>query len=276
MAEHQPAFGRTRAAAPDAARRHEPRGFWHRPEWMNPVADALLLTASVAFGYAAVKAALAMPLFGFREVVVVSPLSQVTVAQLEFAAHSGLRGNFFSISLEDARAAFEKLPWVRHAEVRRVWPATLEVRLEEHVATAYWKVGESGDMRLVNQHGEVFVAASNAAMPVFAGPEGRAEDMLTRYRDFSERLAPLGVQIAGLSLSSREAWALRLSDGLQLNLGRDQAKAPLGERLSRFVARWPEARQKLPAAVSVADLRYPSGFAVRLADARTAVTKGMP
>lgn len=267
MAEHQPAFGRSGAAL--RARRAAPEtGFWHRPEWMNPVADALLLAASIALGYAAVKLALAVPWFSFREVVVKSPLSQVTRAQLEYAARSGLRGNFFSVSLDDARGAFEKLPWVRRAEVRRVWPGALEVKLEEHVATAYWKTGDSGEMRLVNQYGEVFSAASNANMPVFSGPEGGAARILARYREFSTGLAPLHQTLSEVTLSAREAWQLKLSDGLQLELGRDEANAPLAARLSRFVAAWPRVKDKLSSPATVADLRYPSGFAVRLAGAQ--------
>ncbi len=265
MAEHQPAFGRTAAARNRAA---EPvRGLWNRPEWMNPLADALLLASSIALGYAIVKIAIALPLFSFREVMVISPLSQVTTAQLEFAARSSLRGNFFNLKLDDVRTAFEKLPWVRHAEVRRVWPAALEVKLEEHVAVAYWKSGDSGDMRLVNQYGEVFTAASNANLPVFAGPDGRADAVLERYKEFSEKIAPLKLRLSMVSLSPREAWQLHLSDGLIVELGRDQTQASLAERLSSFVSVWPETRNKLSRAPVVADLRYPSGFAVRVADA---------
>lgn len=267
MAEHQPAFGRSSAAPRPARATSEPRGLWHRPEWMNGIADVLLLGASVVLGYAAMRVALAMPLFGFREVVVVSPLSQVTTAQLEYAARSGLRGNFFSVSLDDARAAFEKLPWVRRAEVRRVWPATLEVRLEEHVAAAYWRAGDNGDTRLVNQQGEVFVAASNAHLPVFSGPEGSAQQVLQRYREFAALLAPISAVPAALNFSARQAWQLRLEDGLVIELGREQNNAPPSERLSRFVSVWPQARTRLAAPVSVADLRYPTGFAVQLAAA---------
>ncbi len=228
------------------------------------MADVLLLGASVAIGYALMRLALAMPLFGFREIVVVSPLSQVTTAQLEFAARSGLKGNFFSVSLDEARAAFEKLPWVRRAEVRRVWPATLEVRLEEHVATAYWRAGDNGDTRLVNQQGEVFIAASNARMPVFSGPEGSAQQVLQRYREFAALLAPINAVPATLNFSARQAWQLRLEDGLVIELGREQGNTPLTDRLSRFVSVWPQARTRIAAPVSVADLRYPAGFAVQL------------
>lgn len=267
MAEHQPAFGTRQTATGRARDGASSNGLWHRPEWLNRIADVLLLGASVALGYAAMRAMLAMPLFGFREVVVISPLSQVTTAQLEFAARSGLRGNFFSVSLEEARAAFEKLPWVRRAEVRRVWPATLEIKLEEHVAAAYWRAGESGDTRLVNQQGEVFTAASNAHLPTLSGPEGSAAQVLARYREFAELLAPASAVTAALTYSQRQAWQLRLEDGLVIELGRDDGKAPLTERLARFVEVWPRARAQLGVPVRVADLRYPTGFAVQLATA---------
>ena len=199
----------------------------------------------------------------------------MTRAQLEYAARSGLRGNFFSVSLEDARGAFEKLPWVRHAEVRRVWPGALEVKLEEHVATAYWKTGDSGEMRLVNQYGEV-VSARRATRicRCFRAQKGGAGRILTRYREFSTALSPLHQTLSEVTLSAREAWQLKLSDGMQLDLGggggggRDQANAPLAERLSRFVAAWPRAKDKLSSPAVLADLRYPSGFAVRMSAAQ--------
>ncbi|MEC5397752.1 cell division protein FtsQ/DivIB [Uliginosibacterium sp. H1] len=262
-----PAFGRNPGAArgkPGAAR--AAGGFWHRPELMNLVADVLLLVASVAIGYAVVKAVARLPVFGLQEVVVTSPLGQVTGAQLEYAASSSLRGNFFTVNLEDARAAFEKLPWVRSAQLRRVWPATVELSLEEHAAVAYWR-GSEGDMRLMNSEGEVFDAASNADMPVFSGPLDRAPSILARYREFDEMFRSIGRHVAGVALTSRMAWQLRLDDGMVIELGRDQIKAPIDDRLKRFIANYPRMQERLDHRVAVADLRYPSGFAVRLAAA---------
>jgi len=72
----------------------------------------------------------------------------------------GLVGNFFSIDLAQARHAFETVPWVRRAVVRRVWPDRLAVRLQEHHAVELWESNDGsgpGD-RLVNSQGEVFEA----------------------------------------------------------------------------------------------------------------------
>ncbi|MDD3353106.1 cell division protein FtsQ/DivIB [Zoogloea sp.] len=252
-----------RATPSRVARDGGGNGLWDRPQLLDVISDTLMVAGALGLGYAAVAAISHMPAFPLREVVVTTPLAQVTSAQLEYAARSSVRGNFFTVDLQDVRGAFEKLPWVRRADVRRRWPVGLEVRLEEHVASAYWRVGETGDMRLVNRFGEVFTAASNAKMPIFSGPEGSSGILLAKFDDFSRKLGPLGRQLVGVSLSAREAWQLKMEDGLTIELGHDQPKAPIDERLARFVRYYPKAKAQLNMNVAVVDLRYPSGFALR-------------
>lgn len=241
-----------------------PQGLWHRPRLLNLVADLLLLWGAGGLGYALVAWLLARQVFPVQEVILLTPPAQVTGEQLEYAARSSIRGNFFTVDLEDVRGAFEKLPWVRHAEVRRRWPSAIELRLEEHQAVAYWSVNDSGETRLVNRQGEIFTASSNAAMPGFSGPEGMSAEVLGQYGRFSQAVAPLGRQLVGLGLSSRLAWQLKFDDGLLVQLGRDQEKSSLDERLARFVRSFPEAEKNLNVKVAVADLRYPGGFALKL------------
>ncbi|MBA3903191.1 MAG: cell division protein FtsQ, partial [Rhodocyclaceae bacterium] len=69
------------------------------------------------------------------------------------------------------------------------------------------------------------------------------------------------------ALSPRQAWQVRLDDDVLLDLGRDQAKSPVNERLARFVGVYREATERLYARADAIDLRYPNGFAVRLARA---------
>jgi cell division protein FtsQ len=66
-----------------------------------------------------------------------------------------------------------------------------------------------------------------------------------------------------VALSPRLAWLLKLEDGMLVELGREQAKAPIRMRLQRFVDYYPtlsETRHGRPMAV---DMRYPNGFALR-------------
>src|SRR4051812_36753070 len=100
--------------------------------------------------------ALRSELFPVREISVVSALKNTSKDEILAAVRERITGNFFAVSPAEVRAGLEKLPWVRSADVRRVWPDRLEVAIEEHVALARW-----GDDALVNTHGEKFFGKTN-------------------------------------------------------------------------------------------------------------------
>lgn len=237
-------------------------GFWDKPSLMNFVSDLLLLAGAVCLGWAALHAFQRLPLFPLRQVVVQGNLQQVTRMQVDYAVRGAVSGNFFTVNLDGVRAAFEKLPWVRRAEVRRIWPDTLELSIEEQEAVARWRQ-KDGEYRLVNRFGEVFSAATEENLPEFSGPEGSAGEMLAQFRSFSETLRSIARRPTALSLSPREAWQVRLDDGLVLELGREESKHPVAERLDRFVANYPEVRRLVGGQAGMIDMRYPNGFALR-------------
>ena len=241
-------------------------GFWDRPSLMNLLADVLQVFAIVSLTYAAILGAQRLPVFPLHQMVVVGNVRQVTPMQVEYAARNSMNGNFFTINLDTVRVAFEKLPWVRHAEVRRVWPDVIEISIEEQVAVARWRQAD-GESRLVNSFGEVFVAASELDLPVFSGPEGSAAQILARQQEFTQALAALGRQPQEMILSMRQAWQVKLDSGLLLVLGRDEAKHPVSDRLARFIAAYPQLERKLNFRPGNIDMRYPNGFAVRAAKA---------
>lgn len=234
---------------------------WDRPEMLTAAANLLYGLAIVAIMYMVLIVAIHLPIFPVREVKVLGELSHVTRHQIETVVHSELKGNFFTLSLDGSRDAFEKLPWVRRVNVRRHWPDRLEVTLEEHVALARW-----GDDGLVNTFGEVFEAASDAHLPVFTGPKEASHDVASNFARFAQLLAPIGKRVAEVNLSARRAWRLRLVGGMTLELGREQVVARLEKFASAYASSVAQMREP-PAAV---DLRYPNGFAVRIRELKWA------
>jgi cell division protein FtsQ len=228
---------------------------WDRPEILTAVANFLYGIAAVALMYILLLTAIHLPVFPVREVEVLGSISKVTRAQIDAVVHRELRGNFFTIQLDASRAAFEKLPWVRSVQVRRQWPDRLEVVLEEHEAIARWGTDE-----LVNTHGEIFAAASDAKLPLFQGPREVAADITENYRKFGALLAPLQLHVAEVEVSDRRAWRVRLEEGMTLELGRDQ----LTGRLGKFVSAYAESVGRMNERPQIVDLRYPNGFAVRM------------
>lgn len=241
----------------------ESEGFWDRPQLLDLVADLLIVFGVVVLTWAAMSGMQRLPFSPLRELVVVGKVERVSRTQIEHAARTALAGNLLSVNLEEARMTFEKLPWVRSASLRRQWPHALELALEEHVAVARWSRPD-GDARLVNARGEIFTAASGDELPIFSGPEGSSSAMLERFRDFDTRLARIHRRPVALTLTAREAWQVRLDDGVLLDLGRDQPKQPLADRLDRFTAHYAVARDKTGVPVAAVDMRYPNGFALRI------------
>jgi cell division protein FtsQ len=247
---------------------------WHKPRLLVITADLLMLVGVVLLGVAAAKWLAHVPLLPVRHVVVTSELREVTRGELEQAIGT-LRGNLYSVSLDGVRSNLERLPWVRRADVRRRWPDTLEVTLHEQRAVARW--GE-GTQQLVNNFGEVFYGSAGSGtnanrvggLPTFIGPLGTAPDLLARYEEMKALLVPIGRQPRQLILTPRLAWQVKLDDGLWLEVGREQQKAQIAQRLRRFAGAYAQtvaARQPKPV---VADLRYPNGFVLRGARANDA------
>jgi cell division protein FtsQ len=194
--------------------------------------------------------------FPVNQVDIKGELRSTTRAQIE-AVLPRASGNFFALDLAEVRSGVERLPWIRSVALRRVWPATLEVSVEEHVALARW-----GDDALVNTYGERFSAATKQPLPVFLAPGGTAAEVTRRYRRFCEIVAPLGTGVERVVLTHRHAWQLRLGNGLHVMLGRDADLAE--ERLRKFVAAYASTMAGRKA--DYVDLRYPNGFALRVPD----------
>jgi cell division protein FtsQ len=236
---------------------------WNNANLLNTIADALFLAATGIAVWLTAEAALRTPLVPLRTIAVVGDLRHVDVASVGSSLQGRVAGNFFGVSLGEARRSLERLPWVRRAELRREWPDRLVARIEEHVALARWT-----DKRLVNTFGELFDGESgDARLPELGGPPGSEREVTRRYLAFRALVAPLGTEPVRVALSARRAWQVKLANGLVLELGRDQARHPLEERLERFVAAYPRVVAQLDRPPEYVDLRYPSGFAVRAPEA---------
>ncbi len=243
--------------------------FWHDPRLMNWTAALVTLAALVGLLYASIAAGLRSPRFDFRAIEVrsLSPqgLRHVNSATVRANALPGLRGGFFTMNLEATRRAFETVPWVRRANVARHWPDLLVVTLEEHAPLATW-----GDGRGINTHGEWF--AANPAeleqygdLPTLLGPAGTEQRVAQRLRDFTDWFAPLDLQPKVVELTARYAWRVTMKNQVVIELGREPDDNVLKYRVDRFIAHYDAVRARWGGAPTHADLRYPNGFAVKVA-----------
>ena len=233
---------------------------------MNVVANTVFVLAAAGALVAGVLWLMRSPLFPIRGIQLDGDLARNSVPTIRANAAPRLAGNFYSVDLQLSRKAFESVPWVRRAVVRRVWPDRLAVRLEEHQAAALW-AAEDGSDRLVNSHGEVFDAnvgdVEDDSLPTLAGPEGTAAQILALYRRLQPALARADMDIVRLHLSGRGSWRAELDSGASIELGRGSDDEVVA-RTERFVRTLAAATARWRAPLEYADLRHTDGYAVRL------------
>jgi cell division protein FtsQ len=277
------------AAAGRSAARPSAPGFGSAPQadvrLLNSVASAVFALAAAAALVAAVMWLMRSPLFPIRHIQLEGELTRNSVPTVRANAAPLLAGNFFSLNLADGRAAFETVPWVRHAVVRRVFPDTLAVRLEEHRAAALWEGSDSGaesdseagSDKLVNTFGEVFEAnlgdVEEDQLPRLAGPEGSAAQMLALLHRLQPVFAPLKLNIERLLLSNRGSWRAELSGEVVVELGRgsDDEVVARSERFARTVA---DVTGRWQRPMEYADLRHADGYALRMRGVSTTAPAG--
>jgi cell division protein FtsQ len=241
---------------------------------MHTTANAVFVLAALALCAGALLWLTRLPIFAVRSIKIEGEVARNSVTTIRANAGPKLAGNFFTLDLQKSRAAFEAVPWVRHAVVHRVWPNKLSVQLEEHKAAALWAT-EDGNDKLVNIQGEVFEAntgdVEDDGLPRFNGPEGTAAAMLVLYRRLQPVLAGLKEgDVEELHLSGRGSWRAELENGAVIELGRGTDDEVI-TRSERFVRTLPEVTGRYQRPLEYADLRHADGYAVRLKGVTTTV-----
>jgi cell division protein FtsQ len=209
-----------------------------------------------------------LPMFALTGITVRGDVEHNNAVTLRANVAPRLTGNFFTIDLERVRAAFEMVPWVRHASVQREFPNRLRVTLEEHRPVAFW--GDEGDARLLNTYGEVFDASSadvdSLKMPRLTGPDSQSQEVLSMYRALAPLFEDLTLAFHSLELTDRGSWRARVAQGAVIELGRGSKDdvLPRVQRVSKTLLQVTQKYGRKINALESADLRHENGYALRL------------
>ncbi|NDC60851.1 MAG: FtsQ-type POTRA domain-containing protein [Betaproteobacteria bacterium] len=208
------------------------------------------------------------PVFAINAITVSGDVRHNNEVTLRANVVPQLQGSFFTVDLVQTKKAFENVPWVRQAMVRRVFPDRLSVDLYEHEPVAYW--GNESDSRLVNRQGEVFSAnfgeLDDENLPHLSGPDAESVRVLRMFNVLSPELNKLGLQIQGLELTGRGSWRAQFKGGASMELGRGNEEDVMTRvyRLSQTLAQVSHRYGRQAHDLESADLRHVNGYALRL------------
>lgn len=162
------------------------------------------------------------------------------------------------VDVDEARARLEALPWVKSAEVRRIWPDRIQVHLTERRAVAIWQNG--GELTVIDREGHAIVGEdvtrfTDLPLVVGQGAERAAAgllDLLHKQPDLKDRVK------AAVRVGERR-WNLRLDNGVEVRLPEEGTEAALVE-LVRLV----REQDILGRDIKAIDLRFPDRLIVKL------------
>ena len=243
---------------------------WNDSKSLNVISGCLLALVVLMLLGAGLSWIAQRPMFALHTIQIEAsagvPLRHINLATVRSTALPQIRGNFFSVNLESVRQAFEALPWMHKAAVRREWPDQIIVTLEEHQPLATW--GDEG--RLVSIKGDVFTANLDEAeedgeLPVLSGPTGSEKEVVSRFAEVNQWLIPLQLEAEAVTLTDRYAWHIRLDNGITVDLGTEQDKSTLRNRMTRLIAIYPQLVAHLKQSIESVDMRYPNGVALKVA-----------
>jgi cell division protein FtsQ len=236
----QPLPASSRAILPDRSR-------------LTPLLFILCLLGLAGWSVILILDPMTMPV---RVVSVDGEIKYLDRRGLEQTVVQAVSGNFFTVDLIRIRRQIERLPWVKSASVRRVWPDTLAVRVVEQVPLAYW-----GEDAMVNPQGEVFKPRQLPRLQglvALVGEEEQAQKITSGYLKMRTLLQTAGLELKRLWVDARQSWRIETGSGLMLDLGRRDVMP----RLSRFVQLYPFLKTQIAASPQRVDLRYTNGFSV--------------
>jgi cell division protein FtsQ len=152
-------------------------------------------------------------------------------SEIDILDRLGLDGwtSLIGFDAETARENIATLPWVEVAAVRKVYPHTLEVRVEEREPFALWQQGSQ--LAVIERSGAViapFSGGKQALLPLIigTGAPAKAPEFVAKIAKYPE----LAARVKGYIRIGERRWDLKLENGITIKLpeeGEDQAIAAL-------------------------------------------------
>ncbi|WP_117192506.1 cell division protein FtsQ/DivIB [Rhizobium terrae] len=187
--------------------------------------------------------------------------SEIDILQL-----LGLDGttSLVALDIDAARRKLSDLPWVQYAEVRKVYPRTIEVMLKERQAFGIWQHGS--ELSLIEKNGSVIAPLRDnkfASLPLFVGRDAET-DAASFENEMSAWPELKGRVKAYVRVASRR-WDLHLDNGVVLKL----PEANVGKALS-VLARLEKEQRVLERDIASVDLRLEDRTTIQLTEAAAA------
>ncbi len=181
-------------------------------------------------------------------------------SEIDILQQLGLDGSssVVFLSAANARERLISLPWVENAEVRKVYPNTVEIKLSERTAYGIWQHGD--ELSLIEKDGKVIAPLRDnkfASLPLFVGDGAQLDaaafaDQLSNWPDIQARIK------AYICVGGRR-WDLRMDNGVVVRLPEENVARAMHE-----LSTLEQDQQVLERDIETVDLRLPDRTTIQL------------
>ena len=221
--------------------------------WLRRSLLALLIFAGVGWLVMLANQPQTLPI---KKIHALGKFIHVNEKMLRDAVAANIDGGYFKVNVDEMKAVVEKIAWVDQASVRRVWPDALAIQVQEQQALAQWAAGG-----LVNKRGILFSPEASSypqGLPLFTAPTGMQEKVTQYYALAKASFAAMNINVSEIKMDARHALSLKLDNGIEVMLGRDQIES----RLQRLARIYNKVLAERSTEIARLDMRYSNGLAV--------------
>jgi cell division protein FtsQ len=172
--------------------------------------------------------------------------------------------NIFKIRLDEIRTRVEEIPWVRYAQVQRVLPDQVVIKVVEREPIGLARI--RGEVYQFDADGKILEPDSinGSSFPVLDGLRvGDGRGNLVKVETYRKVMEDIGqASLSEIHISdSREVTVVSASDPLTVTLGVDDFRS----RWVKYLSLKSQIQQQYPEAVRI-DLRFKNQVIVRMKD----------
>lgn len=167
---------------------------------------------------------------------------------------------YFAMDTGEILKQVTGIEWVNKARLRRVWPDTIVLLIEEQQPVAVWN-----ETALLNINGEVFRPEFDKALmalPSLTGIDTNSQKVLAELKKIEQSLKGLDVSVKTLNLAEHGSWSALMSNGTKIKVG-DQLPE---QKMTKSLKLLASLEGNLIEHLDEIDLRYPNGMAVKWAN----------
>jgi cell division protein FtsQ len=192
--------------------------------------------------------------------ITISGIAQLTEAEVLAAAGISTKVSLAFLDAAEVRDRLERLPLVKSASVRKLYPNELVITLTEREPYALWQ--RNGELFLIAADGTVIDGMHDgrfAHLPLVVG-----EDANKRTKDYLgllEAAGPLRDRVVAGTLVAGRRWTLKIDNGIDVRLPETGAPAAVAR-----LAKLEREQNILDKDVIAIDLRMSDRVVVRLTE----------